>query len=98
MLSKTITETADSDARNPREYHTRRCTGDRLIALAAEPLPPVRPPRQGADHRTRPRFQERNRLGDGDDAIGGMTGKPGAPERPPHRVHLPDRQTPRSRQ
>ena len=61
MLSKAITETADSDARNPREYHTRRCNGDRLIALAAEPLPPVRRPRQAADHRTRLRLQDRNR-------------------------------------
>lgn len=68
--------------------------------LAAEPLPPVRE-FHSVRHRRRPRSQERNRLfpGGGDDAsIGGMLGKPGAPEQPLHRAPLPDRQMPRSRQ
>src|SRR5437867_2371228 len=98
MLSKTITETADSDARNPREYHIRRCNGDRPIAWAAEPRPPVRRPRQAVDHRTRPRLQERNRLGDGDDAIGGMTGKPDAPAQRLRHALFPDRRMSRPRQ
>src|SRR3954447_22319096 len=94
---ETITETADTDARSPREYHTRRCNGDRPMSWVAEPRRPVRRPHT-VDHRTRRRLQERNRLGDGVDAIGGMTGKPDAPEQPPHRALRPDRQMLRPRQ
>lgn len=63
--------------------------------LPAEPLPPVREP-HSVDRRRRPRLQGRNRLGERD--VGGMMGKPGAPEQSLHRALVPDRQMPRLRQ
>ena len=61
--------------------------------LPAEPLPQVREP-HSVDHRRRPRLPGRSRLG----GVGGMTGKPGAPEQGLHRALRPDRQMPRLRQ
>ena len=66
------------------------------MSWVVEPRLPVRRPHSAVDHRRLPRLRARNRLGDGDDAIGEMTGKPDALEQPLHRARLPDRPMSRS--
>jgi hypothetical protein len=97
-----VRQMADTDVRNPTEYHIRRCSGCRLMSLAAEPPPSVR---HTTDHRSSLRLSaslpllQRDHYASDDASNGRLSaGKPDVAQQTLHRALPSDRQKTRLRQ